>query len=154
MFFKKNNLKIFSILFLLLLFSFLSLININIVNAQNEVDLDDISGKNFNFETSTGLKTTAEKTGHLDQKIFGSSGSLESGIGVIIQSILSLVGVIFMVLLVYGGILWMTASGNDQQVEKAKNIIIQSIIGLVIVLLAYAISVFVISQFSGKAILD
>lgn len=153
MFFKKNNLKIFSILFLLL-FSFLSLININIVNAQNEVDLDDISGKNFNFETSTGLKTTAEKTGHLDQKIFGSSGSLESGIGVIIQSILSLVGVIFMVLLVYGGILWMTASGNDQQVEKAKNIIIQSIIGLVIVLLAYAISVFVISQFSGKAILD
>jgi flagellar basal body-associated protein FliL len=37
----------------------------------------------------------------------------------------------------------MTARGNDQQVEKAKNLIIQSIIGLIIILSAYAITAFV-----------
>jgi len=61
---------------------------------------------------------------------------------------LSFLGVIFVVLIVYGGILWMTAMGNDQQVDKAKKIITESIIGLVIVVLAYSISFLVIKSFN------
>jgi hypothetical protein len=57
------------------------------------------------------------------------------------------VGIIFLFLLIYGGIFWMTARGNESQVEKAKNIITNSLVGLIIVLLAYAISVFVIKIF-------
>ncbi len=106
------------------------------------------------FEQNTGLKTTADKTGHSQQKIFNSASSIDSGIGFIISVGLSFIGVIFMVLLVYGGILWMTSTGNDQQIEKAKNIIIQSIIGLAIVLLAYVITFFVINAFSGQNLLD
>ncbi|HNX11266.1 MAG TPA: hypothetical protein PKI61_03940 [bacterium] len=68
---------------------------------------------------------------------------LSSRIGQIVGAILSFVGVILLILIIYAGILWMTASGNEKNVEKAKNIIISAIIGLIIVLSAYAITAFV-----------
>jgi len=70
--------------------------------------------------------------------------------GQIIGAILSFIGVIFLVLIIYAGILWMTASGNDQQVDKAKKLIIAAIIGLVIILAAYAITAFIGSQLMGS----
>jgi len=57
-----------------------------------------------------------------------------------VLGILSLVAVSF---LIYGGVLWMTAAGREQQVEKAKRVILQALIGMVIVLLAWAIVLFV-----------
>lgn len=108
----------------------------------------------YDFGSQTGLDVTANQTGHTQQKYFNSANSLNSGIGQIISIVLSLLGVIFLVLLIFGGIQWMTAGGNDEQVKKAKNVIIRSIIGLIIILLAYIISVFVITAFSNNNLLD
>jgi hypothetical protein len=41
-----------------------------------------------------------------------------------------------LLLLIYGGVFWMTARGNESQVDKAKNIITNSLVGLIIILLA------------------
>jgi hypothetical protein len=65
-------------------------------------------------------------------------------IAVIINVLLSLLGVIFLLLLIYGGVLWMTSRGNEENVTKAKKILTDSIIGLIIILAAYAISRFVV----------
>jgi hypothetical protein len=62
----------------------------------------------------------------------------------VISALLSLVGVIFFILFIYGGFIWMTAAGNDESVGKAKKIITSAIIGLAIVSLAYVISFFII----------
>ncbi|MFA6410022.1 MAG: pilin [Candidatus Buchananbacteria bacterium] len=70
-------------------------------------------------------------------------------IGQIIKTVLSILGVIFMVYTVYAGYLWMTAAGNDEQIKKAKSIIKGSIIGLIIVLAAYTITSFVINNVIG-----
>jgi hypothetical protein len=67
----------------------------------------------------------------------------DTTVGVIIQTALSLLGVIFLVLMVYGGFLWMTDRGNEQQVKRAQNLISAAVIGLIIVLSSYAISYFV-----------
>lgn len=69
--------------------------------------------------------------------------SLPGAIGKIVGAALSFIGVIFFILMIYGGLLWMTAAGNDQQVEKAKDLIVAAIIGLVIVFAAYAITSFI-----------
>lgn len=74
-------------------------------------------------------------------------------VAIVIRSILGLLGVIFLVLMIYGGFLWMTAKGNEQQVEKAKNLITAAIIGVIIVLSSYAISVFII-KLTGDATLN
>jgi len=49
-------------------------------------------------------------------------------------------GIVFLGLMIYAGYLWMMARGNEQDIEKAKNIIIYAVIGLVVVLSAYAIT--------------
>ena len=67
-------------------------------------------------------------------------------IGKIINVALSLLGVIVLVIIIYGGFLWMTAGGNDEKVGEAKKWIFGGIIGLVIILSAYAIATFVISN--------
>ncbi len=58
---------------------------------------------------------------------------------------LSFLGVIFMMLMIYGGFLWMSDRGNEEQVEKAKKMIQAAAIGLVIVISSYALSWFVIN---------
>src|SRR3989339_740431 len=55
----------------------------------------------------------------------------------------SAVGLIFFILIFYGGFSWMIARGNEQKVEKAKNTVIAASIGLVIVLASYAITILI-----------
>lgn len=83
-----------------------------------------------------------------------SGGFISSRLGTIIGAALSFIGVIFMVLIIYGGLIWMLAQGNDSQVEKAKNIIIQAVIGLIIVLGAYAITAFIGTQLTSGTTID
>ena len=67
-------------------------------------------------------------------------------LGVVVKGALSLVGVIFLILMVYAGFLWMTAHGGEEQIEKAQEIIRSSIIGLIITLGAYSITAFVLPR--------
>ncbi len=61
-------------------------------------------------------------------------------VGRIISLVLGFVGVVFLGLTVYGGMLWMTAAGNEDRVKKGKDVIVRAIIGMAIVFLAYAIT--------------
>jgi hypothetical protein len=82
---------------------------------------------------------------------FGQGSTPKSPIEIasnIINIVLSLLGIILVCLLVYAGFLWMTAAGDEGKVEKALGIIKTSIIGLIIILAAWAISYFVIKEIS------
>jgi hypothetical protein len=57
---------------------------------------------------------------------------------------LSFLGIVFLILMIYGGVLWMTDRGNESEVEKAKKLIQAAITGLIIVIASYAISWLVI----------
>lgn len=89
----------------------------------------------------TGLNETAGAAG-----LATGATSLPALIGRIIAVGIGLVGVIFLVLMVYGGFLWMTARGDEQKVERSKELITAAVIGLVIVLAAYVITNFVVSN--------
>jgi hypothetical protein len=65
----------------------------------------------------------------------------------IIRVALGLLGIIMVVLIMYGGYLWMTAGGNGDQVDKAKKVLTNAAIGLAIILSAYAIVAFVMRLF-------
>ncbi len=66
--------------------------------------------------------------------------------GGIVRGALVLIGLVFLILTVYGGSLYLTASGNEEQVKKAKSIIVRAIIGMFIVIFAGAITQFLTSQ--------
>lgn len=81
---------------------------------------------------------------------YGTAGAAPTDlltlIGTIINVLLGFLGVIFLLLTIYAGFLWMTAQGNEEKVEKATGILKTAIIGLVIILAAYSIANFVVSQ--------
>lgn len=58
-------------------------------------------------------------------------------IGTIINAILGFTGVIFLVLIIAAGELWLTAGGNSEQTEKARGLIFNAVIGLLIVFGSY-----------------
>lgn len=80
----------------------------------------------------------------------GTSGAANFGtlIGNAISILLSMIGLLFLLLTIYAGFLWMTARGNDEQVGKAQKIMSGALIGLVLVIGAYAITLLVGSAFN------
>lgn len=71
-------------------------------------------------------------------------GELPKLIGDAIKVILGLVGVALLVLTIYAGFLWGTSAGDDEKVKKAKTIIRNSVIGMVIIFAAYAITRYIL----------
>ncbi len=70
----------------------------------------------------------------------GEEATLQQRIGQIIKALLFFLGTLFFILTIYAGIVWMIARGNEEKVTEAKNTLIGSVIGLAIVIGAYAIS--------------
>lgn len=97
--------------------------------------------------TTTELVDTINGPATIMQKTAGlSTFTLGQVITVVIKGALSLLGIIFLIIIVFAGYRWMTASGNEESITKSKDMIKRAIIGLVIVLLAYAITYFVFNQ--------
>lgn len=61
----------------------------------------------------------------------------------IIKVFLGFLAVIFLVLIIWAGYLYMTAAGNEEGVTKAKKLIAEAIIGLIIIFMSYSITVYV-----------
>lgn len=110
----------------------------------------------FVFAQNTLNETASSNPMTLLDKVAGDSfaktdeNSLARIIGLVVNAALSLLGVIFVVLMVLAGYNWMTASGNEQKVDEAKSTIKRAIIGLVIVLSSWAIWTFILERFIGK----
>lgn len=97
-----------------------------------------------------GLENTA-KTGFGVSSVSELEADIPSAIGTFVGALLSFIGVLFFILMVYGGFLWMTAQGNEDQVTKAKNLIIAAVIGIIIVMSAYAITAYVGGTLTGSS---
>ncbi|MBN1326021.1 hypothetical protein JW977_03535 [Candidatus Falkowbacteria bacterium] len=95
-----------------------------LVAAQTTLDVG------LSYVTSTGLPT----------------GDIRTTIATIINVAMGLLGVVAVVIILVGGFKWMTAMGNEENVKTAKKLIFQGVIGLVIILSAYAIANFVLTN--------
>ena len=77
----------------------------------------------------------------------GDETSDPRDIGVrILQVAMSFLGIIAVVIILIGGFKWMTAGGNDDKVAEARKLIVAGIVGLIIILAAWIIANWVISQ--------
>lgn len=75
--------------------------------------------------------------------------SLTTYAGNIIGAGLSMVSVVFFVLMLYAGIRWMIARGNEEEETKARDMIIAAVIGMVIIMASYALTTFVFRGSTG-----
>ena len=98
--------------------------------------------------------TVNAQTGTID--VWGNSQTAYNEIGFsksdprdviarVIKIALGFLGTIAVVLIIVAGFQWMTAAGNEDKIKKAQKIMTAAVIGLVIVLMAYALSTFIIN---------
>ena len=90
------------------------------IDGYDTPTIDDLSG--------TGLGTASITT------------IIREGIGIF----MSILGVIVVFIILWGGFIWMTAGGDPEKVNKAKKMIISGITGLIIIFAAWGIATFVI----------
>ena len=67
----------------------------------------------------------------------------------IIRAALGLLGIAAVILIIYGGFIWMTAGGNEERIATAKKILLNASIGLIIILSAYGLVSFIMNQLIG-----
>ena len=91
-----------------------------------------------------GLSATATGGG-----ISTSQSSLPVIIGQVVGAILAFVGVVFFCLILWAGFGWMLAQGDETKITKAKDTIVGSVLGLIVILGAYAIVQLIANVFSG-----
>ncbi|MBQ6320893.1 hypothetical protein IJI17_01555 [Candidatus Saccharibacteria bacterium] len=80
------------------------------------------------------------------QNEFGNTTNVESVVATVINTILYVVGILAVVMVIFGGVQYTTSAGDQAKVTKAKNTILYGLIGLVVAILAYAIVNFVVSK--------
>ena len=109
-----------------------------------------------NFSSAAFLNTDTQGLiqGHANNSAMFGGYEMTSDIYLLVQTVinafLSLIGVILLAYLLYAGYHWMTARGEEEKVEKAKDTITRAIIGLIIVVGAYAIWSFIFSNLIMK----
>lgn len=75
-----------------------------------------------------------------------TQNTLTDYVGNIISVFLGLLGSIFVILIVYGGYIWMTAAGNEEKVTRAQQIIKSAVIGIIVLVAVYAIWIFIFAR--------
>ena len=75
---------------------------------------------------------------------------LEGSIGVILLAVYSVIGIVAVVMIILGGVSYATSQGDPGKIKKGKDTILYGIIGLIIVLLAFAITQFVLAQLGSE----
>jgi len=117
--------------FYLVLLSFVFVASFGFVSV---VSAEDTNPQTTAFMTASGLPDTP------------TAGSV---VATVIEAFLGFLGIIFVIQMIYAGFSWMTAAGNDDQVKKATALIRRSIIGLIIIVSAYAITYTVFNLLPG-----
>lgn len=109
------------------------------------VEGNPVGGANAFANLKTGVELTGSKSG------LGTQKSLPQLVGGLIQQAIGLLGIVLVVLVIYAGFLWMTAQGNEEKIKKAKGIISNAVVGLVLIFAAYSITGFVVDALQSTA---
>ncbi len=80
----------------------------------------------------------------------GATKSPGTIVGEIIQIALGFLGIVFVILTIYAGFLYMTSQGDPEKAKKARALLINAIIGVGIVISAWAITYFVLTSLTSS----
>ena len=107
------------------------------IHAAQATNLDTTGGYKKGLGIVDGLDNAAAAVGYKPaQTLTDVAVSL-------IQTFLSLLGIIFIGMILFAGYNWMTAMGDKEKVTRAKDTLISAAIGIVIIVSAYAITTFI-----------
>jgi hypothetical protein len=119
---------LFVLIFLLMAFIDIQAVGASLINDS------DILRHTIEFQQSAGYEPA------------NAEASLGGVIATVIKAFLGFLGIIFIIIIVMAGYKYMTARGNEEKTKEAINSIQRGIIGLIIIVSAYAITYFVFNS--------
>lgn len=131
--------KLFAAIFLIFLLSF-PLLNIN-VSAQTESEVTEDSAPSSRVLEK--VENIASGGGYVTDPSVASAPRI---VGLIINALLSITGIIFIILTVMAGYGWMTSEGNDEKIKKSIATLRAAILGLIITVSAWTIWNFIFDR--------
>lgn len=105
--------------------------------------LKDLSLAAF-VSLATGGTAMAQLTGPTTPQNLGRFGNLSTTIDTLFGFVITIAGIFFVILFLVGGIQYLTAAGDADGTKKAKSLLVDAIVGLIIVLAAWAIGNFIL----------
>ncbi|GEM_PF-2981638 len=111
-------------------------------------DLGDGPSQTTQQEQAQAEKTATQAEQEQFQAFVGNKGANLGGYvddprrvaARVISYALGLLGMLFLSYTIYGGVVWMTSAGEEEKIKKGKSIIVNGVIGVAIILSAYAIT--------------
>ncbi len=112
------------------------------------------------FILALSIATLSAHAVTLDRTLLDAAGEAITGstddpatpgeiIGKIIQLVLGFLGLVFVILTVYAGFMYMMSGGEAEKAKKARSLLINAIIGTAIIISAWAITYFVLTSLTG-----
>jgi len=89
--------------------------------------------------------------GEPDVPFKSGEAGVDKAISTLVNAIITISTIAFIILFLVGGIMYLTTMGSEEQSGKAKKLLVDAVIGLVIVLAAWAISTWIINQLKGSS---
>jgi hypothetical protein len=127
--------------YLITIIAVLSFLGISSLALAANTDVETLPpGQLLNLSSNTAGYVTSDDP----QGYFGSTA------GIIVRAFIAIIGVVFISYFIHGSFMWMTAAGNEEKITKAKTIIRNAIIGLIVTLAAAVIYIFIRNFFIGS----
>lgn len=79
--------------------------------------------------------------------LFGMPNDPRVVVALAIKGFMSLLGILFLCYIIYAGVTWMTAGGEEEKIRKAKSTLISGTIGMIIIFAAFTITAFIVLAF-------
>lgn len=96
---------------------------------------------------SIGSAQTAFTIEDIGSSIGLGTSDLKQVVINIINWVLGIMALVAVAMIIYGGVLWLTSHGNANKIDKAKRVIVSAVIGLIIILISWAIVSYVVKTF-------
>lgn len=120
----------------------LSMVSFNVVNADVFQGLEEGVSDTYNAGETSSNSIFIRTWGA--GGFAGERQGIADWIGYIISLLIMFLGVILLGMSIYAGSTWLLARGNPEKVDKAKEILRTSIIGVVILVFAYVVTSFIL----------
>ncbi len=121
----------------------------NLFSLSSLIILSSLLISSAQAASSSSMMYNLKAVGNQSYASNTTEDTLINNIAALIKTALGLLGFIFVILTIYAGFLWMTAGGKPDNVKKAKDIMTNAVIGLIIVVSAYAVTWFIFANLPG-----
>lgn len=144
--FLKNNSRVLWGIFALFLIIGLNVISPASLKAQTPGEAVNAS---IDYLDSTAGQAKIIPMNDQGKPLLGGVSNISTIIGNVINIGLAIFTIVFFILIIYGGVIWLTAGGDSAKADKARTTLTNAVLGIIVIIIAYLLTNFILFRIIG-----